>query len=525
MPQHDTASGRYSHLETFRSPFLGRGREGARLTIPHVLPPHGGPTSGTQRLWTPFQSVGAKGVNNLASKLLLALFPPGEPFFRLALDDFVVQELAQQGGVGGDARGKMEQALNRIERAIKNRMEIVGVRTSIFEAVRHLIITGNGLFFMGKAGKLRFFRLDEYVVKRDPAGEVLEIITKQMLSLANLPDKILPLVQRPEQTDESKSAEDTIPLFTWVRRTEGGWEVHQEVEDKTVPDSEGTYPMEKSPWLPLRWGKVDNEDYGRGHVEEYIGDLMSLESLTQSLVEGSAAAAKVLFLVRPGGVTTKKKVADAASGAIINGVADDITVLQLNKFADFQVAENTANKIERRLSAAFLLSSTVVRDAERVTAEEVRIVAGELEDTLGGIYSLLSQELQLPLVRRMMFEMERAKELPALPKEAVQPQIVTGLEALRRRHDLDKLDIFINRVGTLVGPDKVGQFMHPGPIIKRMGTALGIDMDGVVKTEQEIQAELQAQRQAELAQRLGPNAITEGGKTLRAASEEQTKGA
>ena len=42
---------------------------------------------------------------------------------------------------------------------------------------------------------------------------------------------------------------------------------------------------------------VDGEDYGRGRVEEFLGDLQSLESLTQAITEGSAAAAKVVFLV------------------------------------------------------------------------------------------------------------------------------------------------------------------------------------------------------------------------------------
>lgn len=48
-----------------------------------------------------------------------------------------------------------------------------------------------------------------------------------------------------------------------------------------------------------------------------------------------------------------------------------------------------------------LLNSAVQRNGERVTAEEIRYVAGELEDTLGGVYSLLSQELQLSLIRRV----------------------------------------------------------------------------------------------------------------------------
>ena len=69
--------------------------------------------------------------------------------------------------------------------------------------------------------------------------------------------------------------------------------IHLELNGITVPGSEGSYTKKKCPFLALRFTSMDGEDYGRGYVEEYLGDLKSLESLTQSIVEGSAAAAKV----------------------------------------------------------------------------------------------------------------------------------------------------------------------------------------------------------------------------------------
>ena len=41
-----------------------------------------------------------------------------------------------------------------------------------------------------------------------------------------------------------------------------------------------------------RFNSVDGENYGRGRVEEFIGDLKSLNALSQVITEGSAAAAK-----------------------------------------------------------------------------------------------------------------------------------------------------------------------------------------------------------------------------------------
>ncbi|WP_416142558.1 portal protein, partial [Escherichia coli] len=85
--------------------------------------------------------------------------------------------------------------------------------------------------------------------------------------------------------------------------------------------------------------------------------------------------------------------------------------------------------MEARLSYAFMLNSAVQRTGVRVTAEEIRYVASELEDTLGGVYSILSQELQLPLVRVLLKQLQATQQIPELPKEAVEPTISTGLEA------------------------------------------------------------------------------------------------
>ena len=71
----------------------------------------------------------------------------------------------------------------------------------------------------------------------------------------------------------------------------------------------------------------------------------------------------------------------------------------MDKFNDFRVAYQAMQGIEERLSQQFMLQSSVQRNGERVTAEEIRYLAGELEDTLSGIYSILSQEFQMRLLK------------------------------------------------------------------------------------------------------------------------------
>jgi len=480
-----TAAGRYLQLASQREPFLTRAREAAKLTIPTLVPPDGhGPHT---KYYTPFQSIGARGVNNLAAKLLLALLPPNSPFFKLLIDDFMVDKMTQQPGM----RGQVDKALNKIERSVMTEIEAKAMRISAFEALKQAIVAGNCLVYAEET--MRIFRLDRYVVSRDPMGNVLEIITEEDISREVLPQILKETLEKPEN---EKSPEKTLKLYTWVRRNGTHWTVHQEIgTGQMVPNSKGTYPLDKSPWMPLRWTKIDGEDYGRGYVEEFLGDLRSLEGLTQSIVEGSAASAKVLFLVSPNGTTKMKEVAEAPNGAIRNGNAADVTVIQTQKHADFQVALSAIERIEGRISAAFLLAASVTRQAERVTAEEIRIMASELEDALGGVYSILSQEFQLPLVTRVMFRMERRGQLPSLPKGMVRPAITTGLEALGRGQDQNRLRRFLGNLEPL-GPEVIAQYLNVPEFIARMGVSEGIEMDGLIRSAEEV---AQAQQQAQLA--------------------------
>ncbi len=498
-----SAEARYRELENKRAIYLERAREVSKYTIPSLVPPQG--HSASMKLVTPYQGVGARGVNNLASKLLLALLPPNSPFFRMKVEDFTIQEL-DAGDPG--LTTEIEAALSQIEQAVMTEIETSADRVAVFEILKHLLVAGNVLMDMSRE-TLRVFHLDRYVVQRDPMGNVLEIVTRETLAPAVLPKSIQKLIG-----NKVDSTEKTVNLFTHIKRNGNHWRIYQEVKGTIIPESRGSYPLDRSPFIALRANRIDGEDYGRGYVEEYLGDLKSLEGLSRAIVEGAAAAAKVLFLVNPNGTTRAKTLAESPNGAIREGNADDVSVLQVEKFADFRIAYEQIQKIEERLSHAFLLNSSIQRNAERVTAEEVRFMARELEDALGGLYSILAQEFQLPYVKRKIHQMEKTNKLPSLPKETVKPMIITGLEALGRGQDLNKLDIFIGGLSQTMGPDILAQYMNLDDYITRRATAIGIDTKGLIKTQEEIQAAQQAAQQQAMISQFGPEVIKQVGSAV-----------
>jgi hypothetical protein len=503
-----TCEARYERLASTRLMFLTRARKCSELTIPTLVPPQA--HSASTIYYTPWQGIGARGVNNLASKLLLSLLPPNSPFFRLGIDDFTLDQLAGEPG----ARAKIEEGLNKIERAVQNEIEGTGIRSPIFLSLKHLIVSGNYLVYLPAKGGIKGYALDHYVVKRDTFGNVLDVVALDEIS----PEALTPAEQAMLSTDvdgdHDNSPTHTVKVYTRFYRENNKWKSYQEIKGNVVPGSEGEWPIDKAPFMALRWTHVDGEDYGRSYVEEYLGDLISLEGLSKAIVDASAVAAKVVFLLNPNGLTRAKDLTNAESGDVVIGSVNDVAALQTQKQADMSIAYQASQAITERLSMAFLMNSAVQRQAERVTAEEVRFMAGELEDALGGVYSILSQEFQLPLVTRLMDRMTREKRLPSLPKGVVKPQIVTGLEALGRGHDLTKYQMLIQALSPL-GPQVIAQYMNPGDYVKRVGTALGIDMAGLVKTDEEIQAQQQAAQQAQqqqmmasMAEKAIPNAVT-----------------
>jgi len=504
-----TAQDRYETLKSERQPYEARARAAAELTIPALFPPEG--TTGATELPKPWQSIGARGVNHLSAKLLLALFPPNQPFFRLTMEEYVKDELAAQTGEAyGEAQVAFEQALRRVEQTVITRLEHTGARTTLNEVFKQLINAGNALVEVMEDSRIRLHLLTNYVVKRDKAGNVIEIVVLETVSRMALPPEVLPLLEKSDAEQKDESHENNVEIYTRISLVDGAWEVHQEVGGELIPGSEGTYPKDKSPWMPLRFIKVDGEDYGRGMVDEYLGDLKTLEALQKAIVQFAGAAAKIIVFVDDTGLTDGNEVADADSGDVLDGRAEDVSAFQLDKYYDFRVAKEVLDDTRARLEEAFLLFSGMRRDAERVTAEEIRAIINELEQGLGGIYSILTQELQAPLVRRVIHQMVKEKALPQLPDEAIAPQIITGVQALGRQSEAVRLQRWLIGVAETFGPEVVAKHVRVDGFLRLKAIADGIDPEVVLRDAKEVAQMEEAQAQQAALQKLGPQAMKLG---------------
>lgn len=501
--ENQSAASRYSKLASDRTIFLDTARDCAALSVPYLLTPTG--VVNGQKLPTPWQSMGAKGVNVMASKLMLSLFPVNATFFKLQIND---GKLSLDPSLSAAVKSEIDLSLSKMERVVMQNIAESQDRVILHQAMKHLIVTGNALVYMGSKG-VKLYPLDRFVVVRDGEGNPTEVVTVESIDRQFLPAEF--------QTEQARNVNDVadntsapsvdvtvgeneVAVYTWAKLKDGQWRWRQEAEGKILPDSLGKAPKNTTPWLPLRFNVVDGEDYGRGRIEEYLGDLKSLEGLMQAMVEGSAAAAKVVFLVSPAATVKPSTLAKAGNGAIIQGRAEDVTAVQVSKQADFSSAYQMIQSLTQRLSEAFLILT--VRQSERTTAEEIRATQQELNEQLGGIYGNLTVELVRPYLQRKLFTLQRSKELPQLPKGIVYPTIIAGLEGIGRGQDRESLMMFLQTISQALGPEAMAQYIDPEEAVKRLAAAQGIDTLKLVKTADMRQQEQQKAQQMQMTQSL-----------------------
>lgn len=517
--QKTSAKAEYTKLSTHRQQFLSRAHECAKLTIPSLIPFESDQSRKNQDvdIEQPWQSIGSTGVNTLAAKLLLTLLPPNTPFFQLSISRKQRAELAgMEEAEADELASTIEAGLQRLEHEVLRDIEVSPLRTILFSCLKHLLVAGNYLLYLGD--DIKGFQLYKYVVVRDDAGNLMKIIVHEVVDPKTLPEDLLERATA-KQTYRPDQEED-VELYTVVERVSAKrWVSYQEAFDEEIQGTRGKYNNDNLPWVCLRMIPIDGEDYARSYVEELYGDLQSAEDLTKAIVQGSQISSRLLWLIDPTGMTDADELQDAANGDIVEGRVQDVNALRADKMGDFQVAQMVLQQIVARLERAMLMTSSVQRNGERVTAYEINKLTQELDDALGGYYSLLSQELQIPVANRWLAKMQRKGDIPKLPSGSVEPMIVTGIDALGRGQDLNKLRGLIQDLTALAQAlPKISQRIDEAELIQRLGNGHGVELTGLIRSDEEIQAEAQQAQQAQMMQ----SAVDKGvGPAIQAATANQ----
>jgi len=485
--------GRYTTLAATRNQYLDRGREYSKFTLPYILPDTDGVQAADANQHG-YQGIGARSVNHLANKLTTTLFPVQRSFFKLEFESEAKAALQAAGYEPTSLSELLVEAENRVE-SLQSK---IAARVAYVDAFKSLLISGNILMYVPEDEKLQAIKLNRYCVRRNTSGSLIELCIEEKKHFSAMSEEVQDILRKLKGPGVCSKVEE-VTLYTWVCRTaKGKFGVTQSCIGVQIKPFQEIDEADL-PWIPLMWNHTNGEDYGRGLVEDHAGDFYVIEFLSEALAKGMALMADIKYFLRPGSNIDIDEVVSSPIGEWIHGNIEDIGVLQLEKYADFTPINEVLNKYERRVGQAFLLNSAVRRDAERVTTVELRIDAQELETSLGGVYSLLAQTMQAPLAYRYLKEVG----FP-LPKEDVIPQIVTGLAALGRIGDLDKIKQFTELMQLpQTWPEPVQRRTKWDVYAREVAAGLSMKMPWMMSEDEwqeKVKAEQQAQQQQAMMQ-------------------------
>lgn len=509
--KEQTLEERFRLLDSRRQYRIDLARKCASLTIPSVLPPIN--WNDGMVLSQPFSSIASRGVTAMASRMLSALMPLNDsPFFRFGLKN------------GAEATPEIKAYLETLSYQVFNKVICQNLRETIFQALQHLIIIGDVMVIMDDDFSFRNIRTDQYVVQRNVQGKVIETIHLEYEPCKDGDDDYA----TSSAGTGIKQGYDVIYCQYKLDEKKNTWYSTKENDEGEVIDT-GEYAV--CPLIPLRWYGIMGENYGRSHCEDILGDLLSLENYTQAHIEGMAASSTFWIGVDPAGMTEIDDISSARNGTFIPARSTDIFCISPAQTLNPQVAStsNAVAEMRREVADAFLMTRAAIPSGDRVTATAVRMIGSELETVLGGAFSAIARDLMEPIIKRTIFimlnngDMDEGMYAQFFDKDGtLQTEIITGLQALSRDSDLQKLMQMGEMVRNL--PPQALQTFKWDSYATALISSLGFDARMWVKSAEQVAQEQQQQQQQAMQMQMQQQAgssITNGAVNTAAQAAQQ----
>lgn len=483
-----TAAQRFEKLESKRNGMLARLERYSSWTIPKLFPKKNRDQD-TEPLTHGFQSLGAQAVNHLANKLMMSLFAPSRPFFRLEANRKAQASMAE---AGVDPKA-LQTRLAQLEQEASQELDKRSIRSRLYDLLKMLIVLGNALLIFDKE-TVRVLNLRNYAVKRDRRGAVRELIIREKIHKSSIkPAALAAVAGNPEfKPDDDGNCWE----YKWVTYNGSKFEETVWLDNaKLPPNFSSSYTLEKLPYRAVTWDLAAGDDYGTGLVEDYEGDFQALALLSEATIQAAILASEFRWLVNPTGQTSVDDFLASPNGAAIPGQEGDINLVSSGVEGTLKTNLDIQQLYINRIGAGFLLQTAVTRHAERVTAEEIRMVAEELEGGLGGGYSRIAVDVQVPVAYWVMELIDRP-----ISGSDIEPVIITGLAALSRTGDRDRLLGFGQDIsGVLSLPPQILDRLKLSAWIADLAAARGLDPQTYVLSEEEYAQLMQSRQQQQLA--------------------------
>lgn len=529
---------RWEELNAKKTQLLSLCEKYAGWTLPYIFPPEN-LSEGTE-LPVEIDSIGSQGTNHLANKIVSTLFPAKSLFFRLVIDQTMKDQI-QAGMSAAEAQGDpddikaaletqiqaAEILLSAAEKRAEEHLDMVKYRPQAINAVKHLIITGNAMIFHPEdSGPVQVYSLRNYHVVRDCNNEMVEFMTREKKAF----ETFHPAVQAALRSDAAvkhlydKTAKKyldatEVTIYTQGRLEDDGKFHITQYADEVRLNTNLMYTKKDLRWIPLTWNLMQGEDYGRGLVQDFAGAFHALMVLNGALLNIAAIMGDIKFFVDPQSMIDINEVQNSLPGSYHIGKALEIGTAQMNFTAQYQALQTTVERYQKQIAQAFMLTQQLRRDAERVTAEEIRQDVDELETSNSGVYSRLAADWQ---TRTAILALNDT-DFEGIG-QGIQPRVITGMDSLSRAGEAYNMRLFLTDLGLLQAvPEDLRQTVKKPQFIKQIASYHQVPYESWVMTPNELRAEQDRQMEQQMAieqQKTQGTVETEGAKAAAQAATQ-----
>lgn len=330
---------------------------------------------------------------------------------------------------------------------------------------------------------------------------------------------IFAIYNRPENKDA-----DTSGILASKARPFGfKYFIHKDAE--LLGEEGGYYEM---PSYVSRWRKVAGSKWGYSPAMVVMGDILTLNELTEGTLE---ALAKV---VDPATLTTERGLLSdldlGRGGLTVVRSVDDVKAYESK--ARFDVGELKIDRLQNSINRAFYVDQLQLKESPAMTATEVQVRYELMQRLLGPTLGRLQNDFLDPLIERTFSILLRGGKLPDMPEIVSSSESELDIDyvgPLARAQKMDEVTAVQQWIASLANLAEVFPGVLDIPEVDRIARGTG-DLMGVpakymkdkkqVDEDREIKAKQQQMAQAVQMMQEGGKAAQEIGKGQEAMGDE-----
>ncbi len=336
-------------------------------------------------------SIGAECLSNLGSQILKIAFPAQGTFFTVT-----AKKNAEL--LGGLSDSQRDTIYRKVEEASMLGLYKRGLHSQKTPMMQKMLALGDTIYSVPKVKKekIQVYDNNDVVIKRTRNGVVSDVIVKEKTEYRFLSESAK--MQLREKGRQFRHDSDEVCMYTHeYLNNDDKYSLTYSIDDVQLDMPENFVTSSGRKFQVSSLTTVRGSHYGTGIVTQYLSLIHKANVYADTATDTAVAGSLVNWAVHPNANVRPEEWANREQGEPFGVKPDDIKAITADVGTHLQITQIMYAEIVRTLSRVFLLPQAVQRDAERVTAQEIRMIASRLEETHAGLYATIAEGLQRTL--------------------------------------------------------------------------------------------------------------------------------